>query len=427
MVCSSPAHAQAIERAWHEALGAESLCDFIPSGNVCREHVASGGVECVLVGPGVADVSPENLVAALRKDDERRCEQNPAGVKRLVVVLALEQLSGSSASRGRSAGADLIASFDELAVTLEVFLRRAGVVAPVELDSPRAQGRGQVPATSTADVGRLVGFAGARGGTGVSTIAALLSAVAARSGIPTALVDCDTRFGNVTGFVGASKKPESDVLNLAGVSVDSHGRVVRTPQATRGHAQGHMPGVPAAFGPPILPEHGDALIECAHDLAQHLRNRFQLSVIDLGSSWGEAMVSVLLECDLTMMVMDQRTSSVPSAARAVGLACRFGAAQARIAYVVNRCGPRCSVTALDASLALDAEQVASVRDGGSAVEGLSSEGLLDELIERRSPLVVDVNELLEHVLDGFGMQLEHNVLEQRDDAKRRRRKRGGGL
>jgi MinD-like ATPase involved in chromosome partitioning or flagellar assembly len=104
--------------------GSTALTPFwLGSAETCRTMTTSLSAVLVIIGPGVCGVAPVNLVAALRRDDEKRLQhlEDEESIKgdALSIVLVEQQVSGSSASRARSAGANDVVNVKGLARVLE--------------------------------------------------------------------------------------------------------------------------------------------------------------------------------------------------------------------------------------------------------------------------------------------------------------------
>lgn len=179
--------------------------------------------------------------------------------------------------------------------------------------------------------GKLLVFVGAKGGTGVTTIATNFAlALRKESAAETALLDLDLELGETSVLLGI--KPRFTLLDV----VKNSKRLDR--ELLSGMLAKHDSGLAVMAGPdefdgPASFENGDLT-----KLLRLLREQFAYVVVDVGPNLGKS-AGLLLELAESIYVVSQ--ADVPglrNAQRYVNHAGRFGAGKVRL--VLNRYDPR---------------------------------------------------------------------------------------
>lgn len=430
-------------------------------GTSCRESLVEEiGSALVLIGDSLDDVSPINLVAALRLD-EGKINQH----RRIVLVLGGE-VSGSLKSRANVAGVDEIWSLASLSTTqvmralgeishacpvstqiapqpkavstgpvvacqkhiachdelLDGLLeepfpvseaenvipdRKESAAVPVASDyaAPKVKDTGpQSKAPSYSETwgehdgsgGFVMAVTSGSGGVGKSTVALLSAIELADRGMACALVDLDLQFGDLPYLLGLCDYRTLD--EYAGqLSSNLHTDVTVTSFATSIQSQ------VALFASPRKPELGDLVLPQLPAVFDALRSEYDAIVVNTGSFWGDAHVALMQQSDMCLMLMDQRISSVQASLRALGLIGCLGVPQVRTACILNRFDPHGSMNETDVSMALKGAKLHTLSDGGREVEELMGVGCPEELFALRNRFVTDLSGMLTSTLSPFGL------------------------
>ena len=381
------------------------------SGESCRE--AARGLPAsvpVLVGCDIPDVSPLNLVAALRKD----CADRP-------VYLVAELLSGSLASNADAAGATGILSPTDVARMLDGWLSDRGWAEPESVARVRGEffggaavvddagesaaghpaGSAPVAAGKEADGSRGVGIlvVSGSGGVGKSTLCVLLAALARSHGFSAGIVDLDAQFG--------------DLAFLCENDAGFHMVRLARPGGQGGQLESIAPLIgesPAEAVPLVFfdggPEYAEAATPLLIEALRAMVGRYQVVVANSGANWDDLHAEAMDVCDIVMLVMDQRPSSVRRCIEARDLCLRMGIPSSKLAFVLNRCSHKGQVTSYDCALSLGVDRVFEVADGGGEVDEVLSFGVPGRLLDAGNPAVGSADEMLRQILGMLGLKVE---------------------
>ena len=100
----------------------------------------------------------------------------------------------------------------------------------------------------------------------------------------------------------------------------------------------------------------------------------------------------------TVVLIDQRSSSVRACRHALDLCLRCGIATNSFVLALNRCSKQARFSALDVSEVLHGARVAELSDGGAEVEEMMGSGLAEALVCGGNPLAASIDRLLGEVL-----------------------------
>ncbi len=223
--------------------------------------------------------------------------------------------------------------------------------------------------------GPIVGFLGARGGVGCTTLAAEFAAVSAAGGMKTAAVDADRGRGNLHHRLDVPVSRDGfTVGDLAPVLEDIDEELLeRVLSASRS-------------GVMLLPrDPADGAADCSAvaGVARSLSSRFSMVVVDAGS--GRAGLDLCLTgCfDVVALVAVPELSGVYSAGEALGLL--RGAARATTVLLLNRSlGRGDSISTADVSSYLGERPALVLPEETAACRRAADEGVL--LFSQRSAL-----------------------------------------
>ena len=403
LLCCGAVQAGRLLAELESALSGWPPCVWKTSGAACREVHAQMQPALSVVGPGIEDVTPVNLVAALSKDAREGGYEAP-------IVLVDPTPSGSLASRARGAGAVQVTTFAGLAPLLTTLAADAPTMEQVQSERT----------TKLADPGRVVVFTSGRGGVGASTMATLFAIAAQRHGIDTLLFDLDAQCGEIAYALGGE-----DVARIADPFARDGSIVSAEKLAQKVDGGVHL------LAPPL---EKDAFAEVEAVLGpfiEHARESYRLVVVDAGAVWGPAHVDVMNAADFVLFAMDQRPASVRACHEAAEFAYRLGVPSPRMGFVLNRCAQGCAITSLDAAVALGGAHVYELPEGGEDVDARFGAGQPSQLFSEDNPLAVECGQLFIQIAEllGLGGELGESGRRLRPRTHgflRRRRKDEGG-
>ena len=242
-------------------------------------------------------------------------------------------------------------------------------------------------ATRAESLAPLIAVVGGSGGVGRSSVAVLCAALAASQGIDTALIEGDLQFGDYGFWFGL----DDNLPNLG------------DPRA--------CPPVECAPGfslykAPLFPEVAEEVEDLLAEEVPRMRRGRELVIADTGGMWSGYTASLLLQCDLYLMVVDQRPSSVASALKACELCHRLKVPRTRMVVVFNRWSSKAALSAREVGRALDATHVCCIQDSKEPLDELLRCGGIEELLSSDNPAVNGARELLRQALPRVGCSFE---------------------
>ncbi len=229
----------------------------------------------------------------------------------------------------------------------------------------------------------LITFVSASGGVGKSTIALVMAALTARSGIDTALVEGDLQFGDYRLWLGLDSELPGmgDSADTTGVCIEDRLTLCLSPR---------------------LPEQSFELEEKAAESVKQARRSHELVICDTSSYWTGFTAELVTSSDIVCLVMDYRPASISSAVRANSLLNRLGVPDIRRVFIYNRWAPRTSVTVNRVQETLNVPEVYVINEGKAVVNELMSCGAYGELLESENSFIHGVNKVLVDVLPRVG-------------------------
>lgn len=234
----------------------------------------------------------------------------------------------------------------------------------------------------------LIAVVGGSGGVGRSTVAVLSAALCAAQGMDVALVEGDLQFGDLGFWFGL----DESLPNLG----DPRGCVpVECP-----------PGF-SLYKAPTFPEVAEEVEDQLAQELERMRAGRDLLIADTGGMWSGYTASLLMQCDLYFMLVDQRPSSVASALKACELCHRLKVPRTRMVVVYNRWSSKVALSAREVGRALDATHVCCLQDGGrEPLDELIRCGGMEELLQGDNPAITGARELLRQALPRVGCSFE---------------------
>ncbi len=222
---------------------------------------------------------------------------------------------------------------------------------------------------------RVYAVAGAHGGCGKSTVAALLACFSARQGHKTILLEGDLQLGDMDYCF-----EQSTMLHIEDL--------IARPELLQ--CAPHIPDEPLIIVGPRSLEAAELVVEHFFELLDRLRSQAECIVVNLGAHWVDFHLSVFDQADKIIFLLDQRPSTVHCARRVMDMCSKARVSQGKFVFALNRCSKKALFSVSDIRYALEDPLVAALSDGGREVAELMGAGLVAELLSSRNPLVVSL-------------------------------------
>lgn len=361
------------------------------------------------------DVEAINLIAALRKD-------NPD----LVLLLVVDSATGSIMSRALNAGANAtltLKGFSErFALECLRNARMQDVVQKENLVSPDPlpfKSVKEFPVYECAKkqsescVGQAFTFSvfSGSGGAGKSTVSAIAASIATCKRYKTLLIDCDLQFGDMHKLLGIENPVTlDDVLEDPDKLVS-----LSSEYSESAAAKNCLPCLLACPGrleqSEVIGQHLASVIDSAVAL-------FDVIVVNTGANWADYHATLLERSDCSLLLVDQRASSVRACQHALELCSRMGVASGSFAYAVNHCERGALFSSLDVAFVMQGAHVYELKEGGPAVEEMLGAGLIQDLMSSKNDLCASIEEMLLEILpEQRNKDKQHIKLGKSDVAK----------
>ena len=240
----------------------------------------------------------------------------------------------------------------------------------------------------------LIAVVSGSGGVGRSTLAFLAACLCAQQDIDTVLLEGDLQFGDYGFWLGL----DDDQPTLA------------DPQSCQPIKcrQGFD-----LYKAPLFPEVADEVLDALAQNLERIRTGRGLVIADTGGYWSGFTASLLLQCDLFVMVADNRPASVAAAVKASELCARLGVPSTRMVVAYNRWNSRCPIDPASVAAALGVDKAHCIPDGREVVEELLRGGEFAELAESGNPVVAGMSMLLRSVLPRVGIPCDMEGFQKR--------------
>ncbi len=249
----------------------------------------------------------------------------------------------------------------------------------------------------------LVGVVRSLGGSGATTLLTHLASCFADSeggtGKGACIIDLDIQFGTVTDIMGLTpRRTLSDLLD-AGDRLDG--------QFLRSVASVHNSGLFVIAAPEeILPMESvetDQLLKVIEVACRE----FDYVFLDLPSDWSNWSLSVMLQADSLLMLVEQSVPSLKQAVRRLDLLRSIGVPRSKVSVVVNRVEKRLfgSISLQDIAETLKHDVMVGLRADWQSISTARDQGVLVNEVKPKSPYYADVVKLsgmLEHRLSSRG-------------------------
>jgi pilus assembly protein CpaE len=129
------------------------------------------------------------------------------------------------------------------------------------------------------------------------------------------------------------------------------------------------------------------------------RREFDYVLLDMPSNWTTWSLSIMLEADSILMMVEQSLSSLRQARRRLDLFKRAGVDMRLVSIVVNRLEKRLfgSISLADVAEALNQDVLCGLRLEGKSISDAQAQGMLVDQVKPKSNYVTDIAKLAEIV------------------------------
>lgn len=292
---------------------------------------------------GAMDVPPEKIRAMASLSDAWRALSD-ASVEPDVIVIgpslpAQEALEFAEDISVSSPSTVTILMREAVSEALFPAAMRSGIRDVVDVSHGDAElvdalGRAQTVCTQMhrhqdprgASAGRLVSVFSSKGGTGKTFLSSNLAAATCMRGLDTALVDMDLSMGDVFTYFGMESQMAMADLVSFGRRVDADPRSLGT------CLHDHLWGFGAAPDPSV----GDVSAERVTELLEALKASFELTVVDLPSTYSDQVLATLDVSDVVLLVASLDVVSTRHLAKAIDTLVSINIPRERLRLVLNR-------------------------------------------------------------------------------------------
>lgn len=275
-------------------------------------------------------LGPEPVLSVVRDLSIRR----PA----TAVLLVAQQLDAEMMSAAMEAGSRGLIGLPVAYAQLEGRLTAAAAWS-AQMRRAFAQGPTGPGASDDSGRGRLVGFAGAKGGVGTTTVVTHLALDLARTvpGTTVCLVDLDLEKGDVPGHVEVRHR--LGISDLAKVAEDL------SPGTVSDAMTQHPSGVDLLLAPPDIREVESITPTALRQIVTALRRQYDLVLVDLGSHVTPAQATVLELVDEVVLVVNPDVTSMRGMRRTINAWDSLGVCkESDIRVLLNRSSKQVTVS-----------------------------------------------------------------------------------
>ncbi len=256
------------------------------------------------------------------------------------------------------------------------------------IKAPEASNQGNKTASVSSQAldknkGFVVSVFSGSGGTGKSSVAAMLGIASVNLGCKTVVLDADFQFGDMGFLLGVDNQiTVQDIYDNPARIKDLN----------------NQDGLPSLIAPPDKLEYSEMASQIIPKILPLLQSKYEVVIINTGAFWGDSHAQLLELSDKSIFLIDQRPSSVRSCAHALSLCSRCGIATQNFLFALNKCSRQALLTSIDVSCALKGVHVYEIKDGGKEVGELLSAGLPRELARGKNPFYEGVKDFLLEML-----------------------------
>lgn len=246
---------------------------------------------------------------------------------------------------------------------------------------------------ASGDRAPLVAIVRSLGGSGATTLLTHLAnrfvEAEAQGSRGVCIMDLDVQFGSVTDVLGLSPRRNLTDLLEAGERIDGH--FLRSVVST------HKSGLSIIAAPDEIVPLETIETEQLLNVIETARREFDCVFLDLPSDWSNWSLSVMLQADSILMVVEQSVSSLKQAMRRLELLKSVGIQRSKISIVVNRVEKRLfgSISLSDIADTLRHDVLVGLHAEWQTINAARDQGLLVNELKPKSTYYSDVKKLAE--------------------------------
>lgn len=244
------------------------------------------------------------------------------------------------------------------------------------------------------DLAPMIVTARSLGGTGATTLVTSLASQLARRpacvrGV--CIIDLDIQFGAVADVLGLS--PRRTLADLLEAEERLDGAFLQTVAAK------HESGIFVIAAPKDIVPLEAIDTQKLQSVISVARREFDYVLLDMPSNWSTWSLSIMLEADSILMIVEQSLSSLRQARRRLDLFKSVGVDMRLVSIVVNRLEKRLfgSISLADVAETLNQDVLCGLRLEGQSIADAQAQGLLVDQLKPKSNYVADVAKLAEIV------------------------------
>ncbi len=214
------------------------------------------------------------------------------------------------------------------------------------------------------------------------------------------IIDLDVQYGAVADMLGVT--PRRTLTDLLDADDRLDGSFLRTV------ASDHDSGISVIPAPTEIVPLESINTTKLQAIIKVARQEFDYVLLDMPSNWSSWSLSVMLDADSILMLVEQSLSSLRQAKRRLQLLKDVGVDTRVVSIVVNRMEKRLfgSISLSDVAQALSHEVLCGLRDEGQAIADAQTQGKLLGQIKPKSAYVSDIAELTEMLRARLSVELE---------------------
>jgi pilus assembly protein CpaE len=342
----------------------------------------------------------------IEADLDQNVDNSSIGEEGIVLVQVDPSVPASMARieniKGRYPNLSIVAALDNADIKLVRTLIREGVADVVSLPLDPEEILQTVvgilelvsKSSGSTNLAPIIVTARSLGGTGATTMVTSLASQLARRpecvrGV--CIIDLDIQSGAVADVLGLS--PRRTLADLLDAEERLDGAFLRTVVAK------HESGIFIIAAPQdIVPLEGIDTQKLQSVIAT-ARREFDYVLLDMPSNWTTWSLSIILEADIILMMVEQSLSSLRQARRRLDLFKTLGADMRLVSIVVNRLEKRLfgSISLADVAEALNQDVLCGLRLEGQSIVDAQAQGLLFGQMKPKSNYVADIAKLAEIV------------------------------